>query len=428
MRLHFTHAYISTHFLDIFKSFKALLDIPVSMPRALLQRHDLPSVAEQNQIFTDNHAALLYLIEKGVIVLMKEGDDCWVEGCRCKIGKVDLESRRLRYRCQTLRGKSRHERSLFQGTFFHGIKIELRTVLHILFLCIQGSKASQIVHQTGVSPKTATNWIAHYFQVIEYDITNAEPDTVMIGGPGYEVQVDESKFGKVQYCAAGPIGHPVKGVWVLGGVESKFNGIPVRQGNMFLVKVEKRDAATLIYEIAKFVRPGTLIVTDCWRGYNDEKLRQIGMMHDTVNHSVCFVNEYGVHTNTIEGNWAGLKLKIDRRYRAKKYIEEHLLHQMWLRRFAATKWHRLLFAIKNVKYTDNEEVGLEQPLLPDFDEIEAHQIAIHPFIFYSRPYLQHCRFIMNKYLLPWLPHVCIAVLSVVLTLTVKFIYDVYYLI
>ena len=42
-----------------------------------------------------------------------------------------------------------------------------------------------------------------------------EEGDMMIGGPGIVVEIDESKFGKKKYHR----GHPVEGVWDLGGVE-----------------------------------------------------------------------------------------------------------------------------------------------------------------------------------------------------------------
>ena len=56
----------------------------------------------------------------------------------------------------------------------------------------------------------------------------------IIGGPGVEVEIDESKFGK-KYNR----GRQVGGHWVFGGTERIT-------GECFLVEVEHRDAATLL--------------------------------------------------------------------------------------------------------------------------------------------------------------------------------------
>ena len=57
-------------------------------------------------------------------------------------------------------------------------------------------------------------------------------------------------------------GKHVKGQWVFGGVERDT-------GNCFLVPVEDRKADTLIDLIRQWIRPRTIIYSDCWAGYKD---------------------------------------------------------------------------------------------------------------------------------------------------------------
>ena len=57
----------------------------------------------------------------------------------------------------------------------------------------------------------------------------------VIGGPGVEVEIDESKFGRRKYNH----GQRVNGHWVFGGMERVT-------GECFLVKVDRRDATTLL--------------------------------------------------------------------------------------------------------------------------------------------------------------------------------------
>ncbi|XP_046577408.1 E3 ubiquitin-protein ligase SHPRH-like [Haliotis rubra] len=67
-----------------------------------------------------------------------------------------------------------------------------------------------------------------------------EEENEMIGGPGIEVEIDESKFGKRKFHR----GRRVDGVWVFGGIEKESN-------RMFLEVVEKRDADTLLSVLRK---------------------------------------------------------------------------------------------------------------------------------------------------------------------------------
>ena len=113
----------------------------------------------------------------------------------------------------------------------------------------------------------------------------------LIGGPGQIVEIDESLIGRRKYNR----GKRVKGKWILGGTERGSN-------DCFLVECENnhRDHHTLVRLIKQHVRPGTVIITDGWRGYVN--LSQHGYYHEDVNHSRNFLNPVtGAHTNTIEG-------------------------------------------------------------------------------------------------------------------------------
>lgn len=111
-------------------------------------------------------------------------------------------------------------------------------------------------------------------------------------GESIIVQIDESKFGKRKDNR----GHPVEGVWVLGGVEL------TPQRKIFLAVVPRRDAETLTQVICHFVKPGSLIRSDGWSAYSGLRDTE-GMywVHQAVNHRIEFVTEEGVHTNNIEG-------------------------------------------------------------------------------------------------------------------------------
>lgn len=78
---------------------------------------------------------------------------------------------------------------------------------------------------------------------------------------------------------------------------------------IFLVPIKTRDAINIDKIIEKYVKKGTAIYTDKWRRYSN--LKNTGYKHRTVNHKKHFKNpETGVHTNTIEGTWNGLKQSI----------------------------------------------------------------------------------------------------------------------
>jgi hypothetical protein len=108
--------------------------------------------------------------------------------------------------------------------------------------------------------------------------------------------VDESKFGKRKDHR----GHPVEGVWVVGGVERT----PARKA--FMVVVHNRTADTLQTIARAYVLPGSHVNTDCWAGYNGlSRMEGMDYDHHPVNHERHFVDPIdGTHTNRIEGKFA----------------------------------------------------------------------------------------------------------------------------
>lgn len=60
-------------------------------------------------------------------------------------------------------------------------------------------------------------------------------------------------------------GKHVEGRWVFGGVERET-------GKCFLIPVPDRRAETLIRLIQHWIKPGTTIISDCWKAYNSLKL------------------------------------------------------------------------------------------------------------------------------------------------------------
>ncbi|KCZ80475.1 hypothetical protein H312_02112 [Anncaliia algerae PRA339] len=60
-----------------------------------------------------------------------------------------------------------------------------------------------------------------------------------------------------------------------------MKGIDVENGDLFFVEVIKRDSYTLREIILENVEQGSILHTDCWRGYMN--LQHLGYKHYTVN-------------------------------------------------------------------------------------------------------------------------------------------------
>jgi len=126
---------------------------------------------------------------------------------------------------------------------------------------------------------------------------------VKMGGPGSEVEVDETFIGgkarnmhkskKIVkgYRHRGTINKPV----VMGMLE--------RGGNISTRIIHERDDKTLQGHVRNSVDTGTLVYTDEWRSYmglSDEYIHQV------INHAERYVDGR-VHTNGLENFWSLLK-------------------------------------------------------------------------------------------------------------------------
>ena len=149
-------------------------------------------------------------------------------------------------------------------------------------------------HECGVHENSIVHWF-NFCREVCIEILEGQ-EYSQIGGEGVEVEIDESKFGKRKYHR----GRKVDGVWVFGGIE-KYN-----KENCFFVVVEQRSSDVLIPLIEKYIRPGSIITSDCWKSY--DCLKNKNYTHEKVNHSEHFVDpDSGACTNHIENSWTCIK-------------------------------------------------------------------------------------------------------------------------
>ena len=147
-----------------------------------------------------------------------------------------------------------------------------------------------------------------------------------IGGPGLTVEVDESLFVRRKHN----VGRCVGQQWV-------FEGVCRETKECFLFAVKDRTSATLADSIRKNVLPGSIIISDCWKGYEALDAMPLADLysHYTVNHSEHFVDpDTGAHTQTVESLWCSAK----RRFKARNGTHRHLLDSylckfVWRKKF-----------------------------------------------------------------------------------------------
>lgn len=160
-----------------------------------------------------------------------------------------------------------------------------------------------------------------------------------LGGRGLICQIDESLFRyKPKYHRGRATEHEL---WVFGIVDTTF-----RPSRGYMQVVEDRSSSTLIPIIQSVIREGSTVQSDEWRAYRN--LSELGFDHNTVNHSVEFVNHMdGTHTQCIESYWSKQKLRI----KAKKGVfgdalQSFLDEWMWRDNVFLDNFENLLELIK----------------------------------------------------------------------------------
>jgi len=207
--------------------------------------------------------------------------------------------------------------SIWKGTVFEGVRLKKWKILRIIELWMQKASRNIITYILGIDRKTIWRVMkAISKQLVPSYYKNIEK----IGGNGEIVEIDESKFGKRKYNR----GHCVDGVWILGAVEKS------NRKKVVLMVVDDRGKETLTEKLKASIQEDSVLYTDGWKGYNN--LSSHFNDHKTVNHSKNFKDpETGVHTNTIEGSWCGIKMHAPFRGRTKKEVNLYLVRYMVLK-------------------------------------------------------------------------------------------------
>jgi hypothetical protein len=118
-------------------------------------------------------------------------------------------------------------------------------------------------------------------------------------------------------------------------IESMAFGCVERNTRKMLL-VPRRTKEILIRIMHEYVYSYSIIYSDYWKAY--ATLSNYYLTHKTVYHSKEFVNKSnGVHTNTIEGNWSGIRRNISFRNRTDKLVRIYLLRFMLHRNNNQTK-------------------------------------------------------------------------------------------
>ena len=127
---------------------------------------------------------------------------------------------------------------------------------------------------------------------------------------------------------------------------------------MFAVVVEKRDARTLIPILRRFIRPGSIIISDCWKAYGRiEEIKEGDLqyyLHETVNHSETFKDPVtGAHTNTCEGAWRSQhKSQIPKQAFNGGALQGYLFERIWKRKCKDALWENFWRVMADARYCE----------------------------------------------------------------------------
>jgi len=306
-----------------------------SRPAVLTNRNrdkGIPKWDDIKHIFESEEATVKFLIDEKIL-------DIPTHCPRCK--EPIRAPNKTKIRCQRQQCRLHHgeewTQSIFKGSFFENARGGKCMILLFLYHWLCGCSTDALATLTGWGSQKVTEWMKSIHQLIATVILN---DDIQLGGPGVNVYIDESKFGKRKYNK----GHRVEGAWVFGGVDDTRK--------VFALVVEKRNAKTLIPLIKKFIAKGSNIISDYHGGYNTiAMLKGYNYTHERVNHSKWYVDPItGVNTNPIEGTWTGMKKATPVRCRTKKQVQGCLFAFIWRRENEGNQWNGLIKALREVRY------------------------------------------------------------------------------
>ena len=282
----------------------------------------------------DNDSSLQFCKDTGLIA-----SEVKCPSCQSKLDRIyetkrgKRKRKQLRFQCNKRQCRRKpHEVSVRKGSWFNSSNLSFRKSLLLTYSFIHKLQYNQAIHESSISSgdsetekyvTTSSETVADYYnycrEVCEWAVENKLHSNNPIGGPGKIVEIEESKFGKRKFNK----GRIVEGQWVFGGIcrETK---------EVFLVPLpnNKRDRATLEPIITSHIKPGTTIISDCWKAY--DQLSTQGFQHLTVNHSYNFVDPTsGAYTNNIENLWWQVKRQLSQTHTHQNKWSLHLNEYMW---------------------------------------------------------------------------------------------------
>jgi len=327
---------------------------------------NLPSYKELKHLFDSEEATIKFCLEKETFDCpticprckhtIKAPNDKWTIRCRrpacayscpteCQRCESDLhitldgDQEPCKADCEDCKWQWRpgleYERSTFRNSFVQGCKLPKNEVMHCLWLWLNKVPSTTTASMLVWDEDTASKWHKFFRQMVAQMLDHDKEENMLGGydenGEPIIVEVDETKMGKRKYNK----GRRVTASWVIGMVER------TRQRRTAWVVVQQRDASVCTAVIKKFIKPGSIIHSDMWGGYNPIKNMGMNYTHRRLCHKKEFVNMkdgFKTHTQTIEGNNGAVKKAIPVHKRSGADLQDCLFEFMWRRNNAGNLW------------------------------------------------------------------------------------------
>ena len=244
---------------------------------------------------------------------------------RCPKCDLDCVLRAGSWRCPgntKIKKTKRFKRCTFKRRDFKGTFLErshLKPWKIVLFANQWLSKHwdhHTVVKCLKITRKTSVDWRSFCSEVTDKWFSEQEA----IGGEGVEVEIDETLISKRKYQRGRILGQ----IWLFGGIErisKKKFVIPLNEEG------DRRNKETLLPLIQKFIRPGSVIYSDCWPAYKD--ISDLGYTHHEINHSESFVKGQ-IHMQNIERLWRVIKEWIKRPGIISCYLRQYLSRYLFI--------------------------------------------------------------------------------------------------